>query len=233
MDQSCRPTSHATVHSTSFPQLPVSWIIIIIILKFSYFCCSWDKKKSLMHNSWCFETKKQKEETESVSLTVWNDAVQEAAARLSCCVSILTQRSRSDSWETRSLVHVYAHSLFADIRLKCRQNHQTLVFLAQTNRRATLCLNKSVKTQTQSLPHRRAHFLSLKETNIILFLHAHTQKKKSHSQCQTIPTFLSDKAPLHPQKKACLSESDAQWDIHILVSPVKYSTHLDTRIQTK
>lgn len=49
-----------------------------------------------------------------------------------------------------------------------------------TNRRATLCLNKSVKTQTQSLPHRRAHFLSLKETNIILFLHAHahTQKKK-------------------------------------------------------
>lgn len=180
MDQSCRPTSHATVHSTSFPQLPVSWIIII--LKFSYFCCSWDKK-SLMHNSWCFETKKQKEETESVSLTVWNDAVQEAAAHLSCCVSILTQRSRSDSWETRSLVHVYAHSLFADIRLKCWQNHQTLVFLAQTNRRATLCLNKSVKTQTQSLPHRRAHFLSLKETNIILFLHAHARthakKKKS------------------------------------------------------
>lgn len=161
-----------------------------------------------MHNSWCFEIKKQKEETESVSLTVWNEAVQEeAAARLSCRASILTQRSRSESWETRSLVHVYAHSLSADIRLKCRQNHQTLVFLAQTNRRATLCLNKSVKTQTQSLPHRRAHFLSLKETNIILFLHAHarTRAKKITPSVKQSQRFCLTKLPFILRKRpVCL-----------------------------
>lgn len=75
-----------------------------------------------------------------------------------------------------------------------------------TNRRATLCLNKSVKTQTQSLPHRRAHFLSLKETNIILFLHAHahTQKKKkvtpsvkqSQRFCLTKLPFILRKRPV-------------------------------------
>lgn len=230
MDQSCRPTSHATVHSTSFPQLPVSWIIII--LKFSYFCCSWDKKKV-----WCITAdalkrrnrRKRQSLFHSPSETMLYKKLQHVWAAV------------FPSWLNAVEVTAEKHAAL----FTCMHTHCLLISDWNADRitkhlfflhRQTLCLNKSVKTQTQSLPHRRAHFLSLKETNIILFLHAHAhtqKKKKSHSQCQTIPTFLSDKAPLHPQKKACLSESDAQWDIHILVSPVKYSTHLDTRIQTK
>lgn len=202
MDQSCRPTSHATVHSTSFPQLPVSWIIIIIILKFSYFCCSWDKKKV-----WCITAdalkrrnrRKRQSLFHSPSETMLYKKLQHVWAAV------------FPSWLNAAEVTAEKHAAL----FTCMHTHCLLISDWNADRitkhlfflhRQTLCLNKSVKTQTQSLPHRRAHFLSLKETNIILFLHAHahTQKKKkvtpsvkqSQRFCLTKLPFILRKRPV-------------------------------------
>lgn len=202
MDQSCRPTSHATVHSTSFPQLPVSWIIIIIILKFSYFCCSWDKKKV-----WCITADALK----------WRNRRKRQSLFHSPSETMLYKKLQHvwaavfPSWLNAAEVTAEKHAAL----FTCMHTHCLLISDWNADRitkhlfflhRQTLCLNKSVKTQTQSLPHRRAHFLSLKETNIILFLHAHahTQKKKkvtpsvkqSQRFCLTKLPFILRKRPV-------------------------------------
>lgn len=183
-----------------------------------------------MHKSWCFETKKQKRQNllHSPSETMlYRKKLQHVwAAVLPFWLNAAEVKA-----EKHAALFTCSTLTVCWYQTEMQTESPNTCFSCTDKQACHSLLNKSVKTQTQSLPHRRAHFLSLKETNIILFLHAHAQK--NHSQCQTIPTFLSDKAALHPQKKACLSESDAQWDIHILVSPVKYSTHLDTHIQTK